>query len=67
MNKSFELISKQKPSGDQLEAIEKLVSGTNNGTKEQVLLGATGSGKTFTKGSSITKRQKRDLMKDKNY
>ena len=39
----FKLVSKYKPSGDQPEAIEKLVSGINNGEKYQVLLGATGT------------------------
>ena len=44
----FDLVSKYKPSGDQPSAIEKLVKGINEGKKEQVLLGATGTGKTFT-------------------
>ena len=44
----FKLVSKYKPSGDQPDAIRKLVDGINNGEKEQVLLGATGTGKTFT-------------------
>lgn len=44
----FELISKYKPSGDQPEAIKKLVDGINKKEKYQVLLGATGTGKTFT-------------------
>ena len=44
----FELVSKFKPSGDQPQAIEKLVKGIEEGKKEQVLLGATGTGKTFT-------------------
>ena len=44
----FKLVSKYKPSGDQPEAIEKLVKGIKDGKKEQVLLGATGTGKTFT-------------------
>ena len=43
----FQLVSKYKPSGDQPQAIEKLVEGINEGKKEQVLLGATGTGKTF--------------------
>ena len=45
---SFELVSKYTPSGDQPKAIKELVEGINSGTKEQVLLGATGTGKTFT-------------------
>ena len=44
----FELVSKYQPSGDQPEAIQKLVEGIKNGEKHQVLLGATGTGKTFT-------------------
>ena len=44
----FELVSKYTPSGDQPKAIKELVDGINSGTKEQVLLGATGTGKTFT-------------------
>ena len=44
----FELVSKYSPSGDQPDAIEKLVNGIKEGKKEQVLLGATGTGKTFT-------------------
>ena len=44
----FQLVSPYSPSGDQPEAIEALVQGVNDGVKEQVLLGATGTGKTFT-------------------
>ena len=44
----FKLVSEYKPSGDQPEAIKKLVEGIKAGKKEQVLLGATGTGKTFT-------------------
>ena len=44
----FNLVSKYKPSGDQPEAINKLVEGIKSGKKRQVLLGATGTGKTFT-------------------
>ncbi len=44
----FKLESKYKPSGDQPQAIEKLVEGIKSGKKDQVLLGATGTGKTFT-------------------
>ena len=62
MDKSFELISKYKPSGDQPEAIEKLVDGINKGTKEQVLLGATGTGKTFTIANVIAKTNKPTLV-----
>ena len=48
MPDKFILHSKFQPTGDQPEAIEKLTKGIKNGLKEQVLLGVTGSGKTFT-------------------
>lgn len=51
----FDLVSKYKPSGDQPQAIEKLVEGFQEGLKEQVLLGVTGSGKTFTMANLIAK------------
>ena len=44
----FKLVSEYQPEGDQPEAIETLVRGLNDGEKHQVLLGITGSGKTFT-------------------
>ena len=49
----FELVSPYKPTGDQPQAIEKLTQGVQNGLKEQVLLGVTGSGKTFTMANII--------------
>lgn len=49
----FELISSYSPTGDQPEAIEKLVAGINDGLRSQVLLGVTGSGKTFTMANVI--------------
>jgi len=49
----FELVSPYKPTGDQPEAIKKLTEGIQNGLKEQVLLGVTGSGKTFTMANII--------------
>jgi len=58
----FELVSKYKPSGDQPEAIEKLVEGINSGKKEQVLLGATGTGKTFTIANVIKSVNKPTLV-----
>ncbi len=58
----FKLISKYKPSGDQPQAIDKLVEGINNGKKEQVLLGATGTGKTFTIANVIAKTNKPTLV-----
>ncbi len=47
-NGKFQIVSQYAPSGDQPKAIEELVHNINNGVKEQVLLGATGTGKTFT-------------------
>ena len=58
----FNLVSKYKPSGDQPEAIEKLVEGINEGKKEQVLLGATGTGKTFTIANVIARTNKPTLV-----
>ncbi len=58
----FELISKYKPSGDQPQAIESLVNGIENGEKYQVLLGATGTGKTFTIANVIEKVNKPTLV-----
>ena len=58
----FKLVSKYSPSGDQPEAIEKLVSEINNGKKNQVLLGATGTGKTFTIANVIAKTNKPTLV-----
>ena len=58
----FKLVSKYKPSGDQPKAIDELVSGINNGKKHQVLLGATGTGKTFTIANIIEKTQKPTLI-----
>lgn len=53
----FELIAPFKPTGDQPEAISSLVDGVHKGLKSQVLLGATGTGKTFTIASVIQKLQ----------
>ena len=58
----FELVSKYKPSGDQPQAIKKLVDGINIGKKEQVLLGATGTGKTFTIANVIKEVNKPTLV-----
>lgn len=58
----FELHSPYKPSGDQPQAIEKLVEGIKNGQKHQVLLGATGTGKTFTIANVIEQVQKPTLV-----
>lgn len=53
--KKFSVVSKFEPSGDQPKAIEELVDGLNSGLKSQVLLGVTGSGKTFTMAKVIEK------------
>lgn len=58
----FKLVSKYTPSGDQPQAIEKLVEGIKNGRKEQVLLGATGTGKTFTIANVIARTNKPTLV-----
>ncbi len=58
----FELVSKYKPSGDQPTAIKKLVQGIESGKKEQVLLGATGTGKTFTIANVIKEVNKPTLV-----
>ena len=58
----FELITNYKPSGDQPKAIDELVSGINSGKKHQVLLGATGTGKTFTIANVIKNVNKPTLV-----
>ncbi len=61
MNK-FELVSNYKPSGDQPNAIKELLSGIKNGDKHQVLLGVTGSGKTFTMSNVIKELNRPTLI-----
>ena len=58
----FKLVSKYTPSGDQPQAIDALVKGINEGKKNQVLLGATGTGKTFTIANVIEKTNKPTLV-----
>ena len=58
----FQLVSQYKPSGDQPEAITKLVDGVNWGLREQTLQGVTGSGKTFTMASVIEKLNRPTLV-----
>jgi len=58
----FKLVSKYEPNGDQPEAIKELVEGIQNGKKEQVLLGATGTGKTFTIANVIKEVNKPTLV-----
>lgn len=58
----FKLVSKYTPSGDQPQAIDALVKGINEGKRDQVLLGATGTGKTFTIANVIAKTNKPTLV-----
>jgi len=62
----FELISDYTPQGDQPEAIKQLVEGVEGGTKHQVLLGVTGSGKTFTVANMIAETQRPTLVLSHN-
>ena len=61
-SRKFELISKYKPSGDQPTAIEALAEGIENGEKAQILLGATGTGKTYTMSQVIARENKPTLV-----
>ena len=58
----FNLVSKFEPSGDQPKAIEELVNGIKVGKKHQVLLGATGTGKTFTIANVIKEVNKPTIV-----
>ena len=58
----FNLVSKYKPNGDQPEAIDKLVQGIKDNKKYQILLGATGTGKTFTMANVISRVNKPTLV-----
>jgi excinuclease ABC subunit B len=60
--RQFQLVSGFKPQGDQPQAIEKLVQGLERGEKDQVLLGVTGSGKTFTMANVIARVNKPTLV-----
>src|SRR6201991_4835784 len=62
----FQIKSSYKPMGDQPAAIAKLTEGLNKGAKEQVLLGVTGSGKTFTMANIIQNMQKPTLILSHN-
>ncbi|MBP7984297.1 MAG: excinuclease ABC subunit UvrB [Bacteroidaceae bacterium] len=62
----FKLVSKYKPTGDQPEAIRQLTDGVNRGDKSQVLLGVTGSGKTFTIANVINNTNKPTLVLSHN-
>ena len=61
-HRDFELVSKFKPTGDQPQAIDKLVEGINDGLQAQVLKGVTGSGKTFTMANVIAKANRPTLI-----
>jgi len=61
-NRKFDLVSKYKPAGDQGQAIDKLTAGFKAGAKEQILQGATGTGKTFTMANIIAKLNKPTLV-----
>ena len=63
---NFKLTSKYKPTGDQPEAIKQLTDGLNRGDKAQVLLGVTGSGKTFTVANVIAEQNKPTLILSHN-
>ncbi|MBE2225341.1 MAG: DEAD/DEAH box helicase family protein, partial [Anaerolineae bacterium] len=62
MMPKFELISDFQPTGDQPAAIAELITGINNGDRFQTLLGATGTGKTFTIANIIQQTQKATLI-----
>ena len=64
MMDKFILKSKYKPCGDQPQAIESLTEGLNDGLRTQVLLGVTGSGKTFTMANVIANVQRHGLDRD---
>ncbi|KRL94923.1 UvrABC system protein B [Limosilactobacillus equigenerosi DSM 18793 = JCM 14505] len=65
-DRQFELVSKYKPTGDQPQAIEKLTTGIETGKPAQILLGATGTGKTFTISNVIAKVNKPTLILSHN-
>ena len=63
---ALQLVTNYQPSGDQPEAIAQLVAGLKNGKKHQVLLGVTGSGKTFTIANVINQVQRPVLVLSHN-
>ena len=65
-DRPFEVVSKYEPTGDQPTAINQLVAGINDGKKEQILLGATGTGKTFTISNVIAQANKPVLVLSHN-
>ncbi|WP_181217637.1 DEAD/DEAH box helicase family protein, partial [Bacillus subtilis] len=62
MDQTFQLVSDYSPQGDQPKAIEQIVTGIQNGKKHQTLLGATGTGKTFTMSNVIQAVNKPTLV-----
>ena len=62
----FKLVSKYRPTGDQPEAIKQLTNGILSGERSQVLLGVTGSGKTFTMANIIANVNKPTLILSHN-
>ena len=66
MDNKFELVSEFKPSGDQPKAIDELCKSIDEGNKNQVLLGVTGSGKTFTMANVIARENKPTLILEPN-
>src|SRR3989344_2779435 len=62
MTKDFRVVSNYTPTGDQPKAIEQLAKGLQNGVRNQVLLGVTGSGKTFTMSKVIEATQRPALV-----
>ena len=60
-SRPFELVTNYKPAGDQPQAIEKLVNGVKQGYRDQLLLGVTGSGKTYTMANVISQLQLRRI------
>ena len=62
MDEKFKLVSPYKPCGDQIEAIDKISEGLESGFRTQVLLGVTGSGKTFTAANIIQRLQRPTLV-----
>ena len=65
-NRLFKLVSPYSPYGDQPDAIKRLTENINNGVKEQTLLGATGTGKTFTIANVIANCNKPTLVLSHN-
>ena len=61
-DRNFELVSKYSPTGDQPEAIQELTEGIKKGEKAQILMGATGTGKTFTISNVIKNVNKPTLV-----